>query len=550
MAILSKLISGWENEVVEFKEANENYSTQDIGKYFSALANEANLRQAESAWLVFGVKNKSRAIVGTSYGRNPERLQQLKMQITRDTEPRSSFREIHELETPEGRVLMFEIPPAPIGMPVSWQGYFHGRSGESLVALSINKLDTIRGESSRNDWSAQTVPGASLDDLDPDAVHHARMLFLKAHANRFAPEEVSEWSDKEFLNRAHVTRDGAITRAALLLLGREESVDKLPSGMYEMTWKLVGQESAYEHFGLPFILTTTRLYSRIRNIQIRLLPPGTLLQQEVSKYDEQSVLEALHNCIAHQDYRRPARILVTEHPDRLTFDNCGSFFEGAPDDYVLGDKSPDRYRNPFLVRAMSELYMIDRMGYGIKRMNEVQAKRYLPLPDYDLSDPEKVRLTMYGGVVDPEYTRLLLSSTNLPLSDVLALDRVQKHMEIPNAAANRLRRRGLIEGRKPHLRVTPGIAAVTGTKADFIRAHSQDDVFYGRLVEQYLETFGTASRASIDDLLEPKLGEELSAEEKRRKISKLLTSMREKGIIVNCGSRRYPQWRLLEPESA
>ena len=542
--ILQRLIDGWENEVVEFKEANENYSTQDIGKYFSALANEANLRQVESAWLVFGVNNKTRKIVGTAYGNRPDRLQQLKMQITRDTEPRSSFREIHSLTTPEGRVLMFEIPPAPVGMPISWQGYWHGRSGESLVALSVNKLDAIRGESSLHDWSAQAVPDATLEDLDPEAIRYARTAFLKAHSNRFAPEEIDRWDDQEFLNRARVIRDGAVTRTALLLLGKPGSVDKLPTGMYEMTWKLVGQETAYEHFGLPFLLATTRLYSRIRNIQIRLLPPGTLLPQEVSKYDEQSVLEALHNCIAHQDYRRPARILVTEHPDKLTFDNCGSFFEGTPDDYVLGDKSPDRYRNPFLVRAMSELYMIDRMGYGIKRMNEVQAKRYLPLPDYDLSNPDKVRLTMYGGVVDPEYTRLLLSNTDLPLHDVLALDRVQKHMNIPNDAANRLRRLGLIEGRKPHLRVTPGIAALTGTKADFIRAHSQDDAFYGRLLEQYLETFASASRTDVNDLLMPKLGDDLSVEEKRRKISKLLTSLREQGIIANNGSRRYPRWEL------
>ena len=544
MSILHRLISGWENEVVEFKEANDNFPTQDIGKYFSALSNEANLRQVESAWLVFGVKNKTRSIVGTSYGLNPNRLQQLKMQITRDTEPRSSFREIHELNTPEGRVLMFEIPAAPIGMPVAWQGYFHGRSGESLVALSINKLDAIRGESTLNDWSAQIVPDASLNDLDTEAIQYARESFLKSHSNRFTADQIAEWSDTEFLNRAHVTRNGSITRTALILLGKEESVDKLPAGMYEMTWKLVGQEIANEHFGLPFILNTTRLYKRIRNIQIRLLPPGTLLQQEISKYDEQSVLEALHNCIAHQDYRRPARILVTEHPDLLTFDNCGSFFEGMPDDYILGDKTPDRYRNPFLVRAMSELYMIDRMGYGIKRMNEVQAKRYLPLPDYDLSNPEKVRLTMYGSVVDPEYTRLLLSNTNLPLADVLALDRVQKHMDIPNGVANRLRRKGLIEGRKPHLHVTPGIAAATDTKSEFIRAHSQDDVFYGRLVEQYLKKFGTSTRSDLDDLLEPKLGDELSAEEKRRKVSKLLTAMRKSGVITNTGSRRYSKWSL------
>lgn len=151
---------------------------------------------------------------------------------------------------------------------------------------------------------------------------------------------------------------------------------------------------------------------------------------------------------------------------------------------------------------------------------------------------------MYGGVVDTEYTRLLLSGTDLPLPDVLALDRVQKHMEIPAAAANRLRRQGLIEGRKPHLRVTPVVAAATDTKADFIRAHSQDDVFYQRLVEQYLKTFGVATRSDFNNLLVSKLGEDLSDGEKQHKIDNLLTSMRRDGVIVNTGSRRYSQWRL------
>ncbi|EKE49787.1 ATP-dependent DNA helicase, partial [Bifidobacterium bifidum LMG 13195] len=109
-ALLRQLIVDWENEVVEFKAAGEDYSTGTIGKYFSALSNEANLRGNASAWLVFGVDNKTHTIVGTKYGKEPERLSQLKMQITRDTEPRSSFKDIHELNLPEGRVLMFEIP--------------------------------------------------------------------------------------------------------------------------------------------------------------------------------------------------------------------------------------------------------------------------------------------------------------------------------------------------------------------------------------------------------------------------------------------------------
>jgi ATP-dependent DNA helicase RecG len=66
-----------------------------------------------------------------------------------------------------------------------------------------------------------------------------------------------------------------------------------------------------------------------------------------------------------------------------------------------------RYRNPTLVQAMTQLNMIDHLGYGIERMNRSQAGRYLPLPDYDLSEPGLVKLTIYGSVVDESYTRML-----------------------------------------------------------------------------------------------------------------------------------------------
>ncbi|WEV69375.1 ATP-binding protein [Bifidobacterium sp. ESL0775] len=65
LQLLNELISEWENEIVEFKEASGNFSTDEIGRYFSALSNEANLRGAASAWLVFGVKDKMHQIVGT-----------------------------------------------------------------------------------------------------------------------------------------------------------------------------------------------------------------------------------------------------------------------------------------------------------------------------------------------------------------------------------------------------------------------------------------------------------------------------------------------------
>lgn len=208
------------------------------------------------------------------------------------------------------------------------------------------------------------------------------------------------------------------------------------------------------------------------------------------------------------------------------------------------DRIPRRYRNPFLAQAMAELNMIDTMGYGIYDMYARQAKRYFPMPDYDLTEPGAVRLIIYGGVVDPAYSRLLIQKTDLPLTDVLALDRVQKKLPIPDEAISRLRRSGLIEGRKPHLHVSATVAKVTADKASYIRTRSQDDEFYAKLIIDYLEKFGQASRKEINQLLLDKLSDALSDTQKNTKISTLLTKLRRRKLIVNTGSYTAPCWKL------
>lgn len=544
--LLHQLITTWENEVVEFKQASNDYSTDDIGKYFSALANEANLRGAERGWLVFGVNNKTRTVVGTDYRTQRDRLQSLKQQIAADAEPRVTFREIHEFQHADGRVLLFEIPAAPLGMPIAWKGHYYARAGESLSPLGLDKLDEIRGQTLSQDWTAQVVPAATLADLDETAVAKARESFARKYANRIDLPEVTGWPLSTFLDRARLTQGGRITRAALLLLGKEEAAYLLSPHPAQMTWSLEGSERAYQHFGLPFLLTTTALYQRIRNIQLRILPQNELVPVEVPKYDQKIVLEALHNCIAHQDYGRNGRVVVKEQPDRLVFENQGSFFEGQPDDYVAGHKTPHRYRNPFLVQAMVELNMIDTMGYGIRDMYLGQARRYFPMPDYDLSEPGEVRMTLYGGVVDIAYSRLLIQKTDLPLADVLALDRVQKKLPIPDAAATRLRKAGLIEGRKPNYFVSAEIAAATASKADYIRTRAFDDEHYAKLLTEYLKKYQRANRAEINQLLLDKLSDALTEEQKVKKIDNLLTKLRRAGRIHNAGSRGQPAWALAE----
>lgn len=543
--LLDSLIATWENEVVEFKQAGNDYSTDDIGKYFSALSNEANLRGSDAGWLVFGVHNKTRHVVGTDYRRQAERLHALKMQITENAEPRITFRDIHELAHADGRVLLFEIPAAPQGIPIAWKGHYFARAGESLTSLSLDKLDGIRHQTLATDWTAQTVPGATLDDLDATALRSARESFARKYANRITLNEVLAWPTSTFLDRARVTQDGQITRTTLLLLGKSESAFRLSPHPAQLTWSLEGPERAYEHFGPPFLLSSTQLYQRIRNIQLRILPQDELVPVEVPKYDQRIVLEALHNCIVHQDYRRNARVVVIERSDKLTFENEGGFFEGQPNDYIQNTRPPHRYRNPFLAQAMAELNMIDTMGYGIHDMYSGQARRYFPLPDYDLSEPGAVRMALYGGIVDLAYSRLLIQKTDLPLADVLALDRVQKKLPIPTATAAHLRKAGWIEGRKPNYFVSATVAAVAGNKAAYIRNRPLDDDYLAKLVTEYLEKFGQATRAEINGLLLDKLGDVLTNQQKYNKVSNLIAKLRRRGMIENTGSDAAPSWHLV-----
>ncbi len=549
--LLGRLIADWEGECVEFKDANDNFSTSDIGKYFSALSNEANLHGRDSAWLVFGVHNTSRAIIGTTYRESRERLHGLKKQIADGSSPSCTFRDIHELIVPEGRIVLFEIPPAPRGMPIGWNGHYFARNNESLSALSIAKLDEIRAQGAADDWSAVVCEAASLADLEPAAIVKAREIYLVSNSQRLEPAIIQGWDDATFLDKAKLTIRGGITRAALLLLGRDESTHLLNPHVAEMTWKLEGPEQDYAHFHPPFLLETSRLYQRIRNVRLRLERPGELIPVEFPKYEQRIVLEALHNCIAHQDYSRCERILVIERPGELVFQNAGGFYDGTPGDYVLGNRTPSRYRNRFLAEAMFNLRMMDTLGYGIREvMFRGQMARYLPLPDYDLSDPAHVTLHLPGRFIDENYSLALLAHSDFSIDEVLALDSLQKGRFPDDAILRALRKRGLVEGRKPAIHISATVAAASGQKASYITTRRQDDAHYRHLITDYLRQFDSASKDELRRMLANKWPDVLTPEQRENKLHNLLSGLRAKRRIERTGGFQDARWQLTSSDES
>lgn len=543
---LNDLIAGWEGECVEFKRGGDGFSVGEIGQYFSALSNEANLRGCDSAWLVFGIDDRSREVVGTSYRNDPERLQSLKQQMANGTEPSTSFREIYDHQTAEGRVLLFEIPPAPRGIPIGWNSHYYARNGESLGGLSIAKLDEIRRQSIADDWSAVICADATLDDLLPEAMERAREVYARKISDRIPLDTIQSWDDRTFLDKAKLTIEGRITRTCLLLLGRPESTRHLIPYVAEMSWKLDGPEVAYEHFGPPFLLETSSLFKRIRNIRLTFLPPEQLIPVEVAKYDQRIILEALHNCIAHQDYTRQERILVTERPAELIFQSAGSFFDGKPDDYIRNERTPTKYRNRFLAEAMVNLRMIDTMGFGIRDiMWKGQAHRYLPLPDFDLSDSAHVVLRLQGRFLDENYSRTLFTHTNMSWHEVLALDAIQKGIAPDDSTVQSLRRQGVIEGRKPKYHITASIASAMGAETEYLHHKAFDDAYYCDLIIKYLKEFRSAKRVQFSRLLEDKFSDLLTPVQKHRKVHALLQKLQREGVIVVEGYGRAGVWRLV-----
>jgi len=551
-AILDRLrAEPHESEWLEFKA--KRLDAQPLGEYLSALANSACLLGKPRAYLVFGIEDGSHAAVGTDFDPQAETgqgKQLMPLWLALGLHPNVGF-EIHIWQYHGQRVVLFEVHPA-FDRPVEFYGKAYVRNGTSKTLLVRYPEKERAIWTRRVDWSAQVCEQATLADLDPLAIAEARRQF--AEKNKSRPDRLAElatWDDTTFLNKVKLTVRGSVTQAALLLLGREESSALLAPAVARISWILKNErneELDYEHFGPPLLLNVDKVLARIRNLTVRELPDGTLFPVELTQYDPWVIREALHNCIAHQDYGLRGRVQVVETPHALLLTNVGGFLPGRVEAVIDQDAPLEIYRNPYLAEAMVTLNMIDTQGGGIKRMFQAQRRRFFPLPDYDLSQPERVMVTLRGRILDVRYTRLLMAKGELDLATIMLLDKVQKRQPISSDEAKRLRAAKLVEGRYPNLLVAGSVAAAAGLKAQHIRNRGFDSQYYRDMIVALVREHQPVSREDIDKLLLDKLPEVLTQEQKRTKIHNLLSSQAGK-TIRNAGSRSESQWVLIDEKN-
>lgn len=545
-----------EGGTVEFKSNLEE--PKEIGQYISALANSAALDGHDRAWVIWGIQNDTHEITGTTFDpftKKAEGNQPLIMWLQQRTNPRADFT-FHDVSHPDGKVVMLEIQPARTA-PVAFENirYIRIDSHKTKLPEHPDKESRLwRKLGPVDDWSGTVVTEATLDDLDPEALTVARQRFtdylIKGEKDTTRHEvirrEALAWDILTLLNKARITKGGKITRSALLLLGKDESAHHLSPVDAKMSWILRSAEGvtvSSQHFGPPFLLSTDRLFGQIRNLTIERMPDGTLFPEALQQYDSWVIREALHNAIAHQDYRLGGKINVVETPDRLVFSNLGQFIPPSVEWMLLHQSPPEHYRNQWLIDGMIRLRMIDQVGSGIRRMFDLQRQRHFPLPDYSLAPTDtlrpRVEVTIAGQILDVKYTHALMKRSDLELGQVFLLDKVQKGHPISKEEAATLKQLKLIEGRYPRIFVSGKVAAATGGQAQHILKRGFDNRYYRDLLLELIREHGPIGPAVITELFMDKLPDSLSASQKSSKIRNLTFDLaHRRGLIENVGKAR------------
>ena len=533
----------------EYKNLKNSFcgdEKDDVISYVSAIAN------MEGGHLVIGVHDKTLDIIGTDTY-NYDRQKAILRLTERCANLSTEGLDIEEFITDDTnkKIWIIHIPKHLPKRPVFAHNKAWQRIEDSLVEMTSERMSAILDEPifSDTDWSAQIVPDATIDDLDEVAIAKARKMSKKVH-NRIPEAEVNAWSVETFLSKCGIMKNGGITRAAIILLGKYESTFKLRPAVAQVTWTRRDENKDvidYEHFTVPFILTVDEILSRIENLTMREMPGGTLFPDTMKHYDDYTIREALHNCIAHQDYTMQQRINFVENPTYLFYSNAGNFIPGTLENALANEEPQSYFRNECLCRAMVDFNMIDTVSRGIKKMFNEQWRRHFPMPDYEIdAKNRKVSVRIYGNEINEQYTNLLKTNKSLTLWDCISLDAIQKGRNIHEDIAQNLLSRGLIEGEAPNYTISLVIAKATRQLQDYTKQKGLGKEKIKQMVLQYLKNAGSdgAKRDGIYEYVKDVMPQVKTHEQQLRILGDILSALSADKLIYTKGRTWFSNEQL------
>ena len=522
-----------EHEHLEFKAAKKEFKFDNLLRYCVALANE------RGGNLVLGVTDKRpRKIVGTQSFRSPEKTKN-------DILNKLAFRvDIYEILIPEGRVLTFFCPPRPIGAPRAYEGRYLMRSGESVVSMTPDVLQTIFAESSP-DFSQAICEGARFTDLAPEAIAEFQQQWIRK-SNNYALKQVNSkqlLADADLLNH-----DGRVTYAALVLLGTPQAVKRLlPQAEVIFEYRKSDCEIEYQdrkEYRAGFFLWRNEIWEKISARNETCSYPDGQLRYDMQAFNEDVVREALLNAVAHREYRDGGSIFVRQFPSRLEVTSPGGFPSGITPDNIVYRQHP---RNRCIAEALQHCGLVERSGQGADRIFRSCLQEGKNRPDYTGSDADQVLLVLDGQLRNPEFVRYLdrlagERRMGLALEDFLVLDRVRAGEAIPERLEKsfaKLMDCGVIEkagrGRGVRHMLSRALYKHVGEAGAYTRRKGLDEGHNQQLVLQHVRDCGSqgATMAEFEQVLPSKT---------RSQISALLRRMKASGHIRVEGKTRAARW--------
>lgn len=460
-----------ECEHLEFKEAKNSFEYARVAEYCAALANEGGGR------LILGVTDKKpRRVVGSKAFLKPGRT---KAGLARDLGLRVV---LDELAHPNGRVLVFTVPSHFSGLPVHYKGRYRMRNDEELVDLQPDQLRRILDEHVL-DYSAEECEGAGLSDLDPAALLRLRELWQQ----KSGLSDLAKISDEQLLADLELAREGRVTLAALILLGRSDSLSRLlPQNEvifeYRSSEASLGYSKRVEYRrGLLGFLDELWSEVNLRN-DVQQLQDG-LFVREIPTFAEAVVREAILNAVTHREYRDVRSVFVRQFPSKIEVVSPGGFPAGITQDNVLWSQNP---RNRRLAETLSKCGFVERSGQGVRRMFVESIREGKDRPEYSGTDADQVFLTIHGKVLDPKFIRFLESVgqetlSSFTIEDFLILDRAKRGETIERrfmSAARSLADKGVLEavngGRRGRFILSQRYYRLTGQKGVYTRRKGLD----------------------------------------------------------------------------
>lgn len=452
-AVLNTLLESPESEVVEFKEAKQGKFVEHIGKYFSALSNEANLRDRKFAWLCFGIGDKRdahgrRKVVGTT----AQIGEDLKRQVAQSTTHQISIREAYDVAVEGKRVVLIQIPAAPPGTPVAWKGVCYGRNGESLSVLSLDKYNEIRAQSGLPDWSAEIISSATLDDLDERAIAIMKERYAAKHAN----DDFRSLPALQVLSDLGLVTKNGITHAALILVGKKDSLKKnFPHSAIILEYRSSEAEIEFSNrmvYDDCFFLSLDKLWHDI-NVRNEIIPiqDGPYIFN-IPYFNESVIREALCNAVAHRDYHIASETVVKQYPQKIVITNAGGFPMGVTKNNIIA--VPSTPRNRLLSDVLAKTGIVERSGQGVDKIFKNTLSEGKSAPDYSQSNDYMVELSLSAAVIDKAFAMFVkevqerLSPENrLSVFEVVALDKIRQddYADVSRELIQTLLKKGLIE---------------------------------------------------------------------------------------------------------